>query len=927
MQDQQDQKKTSEGLYLKHLCSIDGVKLTRRQVDVIACLMSGKNVKSSAVQLSVSPNTIETHIDTISQKLGSGGRSGIIGFIEKSGKEIYVRQYYQCLTQGSQAGSDNRPPEASKVPPVQTLQKKAKVRQLKRVISGIMIGGAGCLLVFLFVLSMRSQTTESTKNARKEEQYKRSPIRDELPIPHRTTLLERPALLKEIKTKLTSHESSIATVILIGAGGAGKTILARRYARQQNAPVIWELNAETKESLLKDLEALAYALALKIEKKKELEIILKIPKSDLRHRAILMFVKEHIRQKGNWILLFDNVVTFSEISKYYPYDRKSWGKGQIIVTTRNLNLEANTYIGSHNVVHVGPLTNQEKKQLFLSTLMQNKKRSLPYLKDAGLGNLLARVPAFPLDVTTAAHYLKLTNLHPEEYIRALNEQNKSFDQDQDSIYQNLNQYEKTRYTIVSLSLDKLLATHPDFKDLLIVISILDSHNIPLYVLKKIKKSTTVDLFLYHLRQHSFIEPWRHEEPLPAISIHRKTQKVISRILFNQIDKQSEKVIRSVGQIFLEKMISKFPETRNTSLIEHHILSLLKKRFALDKKLLGNILCHFGNYYKVIGSLPKSKIYLLESQKTFQEIGDVKGQSLALEHLGSLYNYQGMYHKAKKLLQQSIKMSREETSNGSKWLYLGIVYQNMGEYPKAEKLYECSLKIFKENDTAVRVAWAKGSLGRVYNKQGKYQQAKLILSESFKTFEECRSPGKAAWARGHLGQTLTFLGHHLEALKMIDITIKEYKREFGIHNPKLAWLYWLRSQVLMNLSKYKEALKLLKLSQKMYTEFYDDDKHHEVAMVLYHQGFIYLKQNALEKAEETMKKSLSIFEDKKHSGSFWPLSGLASVYRQKASEGRSGSSNEREAFKEKEIFYRKRALSIGKKYYSPALLKQQIPPSD
>ncbi|MEN8235946.1 MAG: tetratricopeptide repeat protein [Pseudomonadota bacterium] len=87
-----------EDLYSKHLNVIQGIEFTRRQIDVMACIVSGWDVKSVAARLAIAPSTVETHINTVGQKIGSSGRHSIRKFIERSGKDDLLRQHYKQLT-------------------------------------------------------------------------------------------------------------------------------------------------------------------------------------------------------------------------------------------------------------------------------------------------------------------------------------------------------------------------------------------------------------------------------------------------------------------------------------------------------------------------------------------------------------------------------------------------------------------------------------------------------------------------------------------------------------------------------------------------------------------------------------------------------------------------------------------------------------
>jgi DNA-binding CsgD family transcriptional regulator len=78
--------------------TIKDVKFTHREIDIIACLISGRSVKAIALFLSINPRTVETHVANIARKTSSASRDGIISFIEKSGKyELFKNQYQNLL--------------------------------------------------------------------------------------------------------------------------------------------------------------------------------------------------------------------------------------------------------------------------------------------------------------------------------------------------------------------------------------------------------------------------------------------------------------------------------------------------------------------------------------------------------------------------------------------------------------------------------------------------------------------------------------------------------------------------------------------------------------------------------------------------------------------------------------------------------------
>ena len=81
-----------------------------------------------------------------------------------------------------------------------------------------------------------------------QEDVAERPIRSDMVIPAEFGFLQRSDEIAKIDSIL-KKQNNIQSIALVGPGGAGKTVLARQYAHQQQSPVIWEINAETPESL------------------------------------------------------------------------------------------------------------------------------------------------------------------------------------------------------------------------------------------------------------------------------------------------------------------------------------------------------------------------------------------------------------------------------------------------------------------------------------------------------------------------------------------------------------------------------------------------------------------------------------------------------------------------------------------------------
>ncbi len=86
-----------QDLYKDYLKSINGIDFTRREIDIIACIMGGRAAKKIASFFSISPKTVETHIHNIMLKLGCGSRERVIDYFERSSKHRLLKIHYTYL--------------------------------------------------------------------------------------------------------------------------------------------------------------------------------------------------------------------------------------------------------------------------------------------------------------------------------------------------------------------------------------------------------------------------------------------------------------------------------------------------------------------------------------------------------------------------------------------------------------------------------------------------------------------------------------------------------------------------------------------------------------------------------------------------------------------------------------------------------------
>ena len=86
-----------QDIYVEYLAVINKVHFTRREIDVVACLLKGRRTSKIASLLDVAPSTVVTHIRNIMIKLECNSREKIVDFIEKSHDLPRIKKYYISL--------------------------------------------------------------------------------------------------------------------------------------------------------------------------------------------------------------------------------------------------------------------------------------------------------------------------------------------------------------------------------------------------------------------------------------------------------------------------------------------------------------------------------------------------------------------------------------------------------------------------------------------------------------------------------------------------------------------------------------------------------------------------------------------------------------------------------------------------------------
>jgi tetratricopeptide (TPR) repeat protein/DNA-binding CsgD family transcriptional regulator len=789
-------------------------------------------------------------------------------------------------------------------------------------------------------------------------------IRSDLILPAEKTLLTRSELLSQID-KGFKPQQTIQSVALTGIGGSGKTTLARQYAHKQKANVIWEISAETKESLRQSFESLAYALTKTEDDKKSLREIRDFTNIKEKEERVIQFVRERLKLIPQWFLIYDNVESFSTIQKFFPQDVETWGVGKILLTTRDDHIQTNSYI--NHVICVGELNPTQSLSLYLKIIEGGEYQRLIGRQQA-VKEFLERIPPFPLDISIAAYYMKTSNIAYEQYLERLNEQNKDFSAVQERLLKETLDYTRSRYKLITLSLRNIIQVHQDFVDLLLLISLLDPQNIPREILDHFKSKEIVDSFIYNLKRYSLISNNLSPSPLgPTFSMHRSTQAISLAYLKKHLNLESNQVLieniaHSVGKYanhviesedFLrtKSLVSQLEAVVNhQSLINDRTTASLKgelgciyckiKDFKQAKLLLEGVLStlsrnhpnhpkiaqislYLGNTYQELGDYEKAKDTLNKALVLYQKLAPedrYAGEARTLSFLGSIYRYFGNYKKAANLLEQSYDIYKKhisETHAGALFAlsHLGVLQGALGNNEKAKSLLEKSFLGYKKqfSENSVRAAWVLAHLGSIYRNLGEYEKAKSLLEKTL-TIYKAHFPEHnlvIGWVLTHLGAVHLELGNYREAKILLEKSLTIHQKHLNKDHLKIAWTSLNLGRVYVKLSQFQEGQALLEKSLKA-CEAQKEKNHMEIARILHALGELYLAKNQMEAAEKYFLKSLETFLVHKHPDRYMVFESLGELNVKRSIQAMHNNNKfYSHKFKKRAVEHLQQALGVAK----------------
>lgn len=679
--------------------------------------------------------------------------------------------------------------------------------------------------------------------------------------------LERNDKIQEIDNIFNANKNKNENVVIaiIGIGGSGKTTLASDYAKSSGAKLAWELNARNLDTLIHSYRSLLETLTLNDEEtyKKLMKIIKNSLKEDLASK-IFDLVQEKISEIDDWVLILDNVtLNPAGISQFIPIDKLKYGNGKILITARDENIDLSIpYVRKYKISELNKL---EKTKLFRKISHVNK--------DDDVEKILDFLPPYPLDIRSAAYYIKTNNLSLEQYINALTSK---FHIDSDKFEKELldltGSYKKTRKEIFALSVSNLINQDEEFENILFFISLINHQFIQIKLLKNFYNESSINDLIFHLQKNSFITNTVHKSDNSYISIHESFHEYLRKYFRDkQIKNRDDFIIKYSSE--LERYLKNInrPKTSDEFVEQAKLLTHVK--------FFANNIANFTSYVPLtmmerlgvllsrMGQFKDSEKVLLKCEKLLSKKNQKDLRARVKGALGSIYLITGENEKSEEYLKIYLNhFAQKYASERDRYLlalcHLSALYRTEGEYDEALKYVNLALDIAVDSNKYKWIYYVMGYKGMIYNYTKEYDKAEKLLSTAFEYFNEKNQMMHKAWIAHHYGHTLLLKKNYKKSIKYLRLSYDIHRKTYGdyyINTADIKSLVGLNSAYL---GDTKKGIRLLEESLKVFQHHYKND-HYDLSYVYEYMGIVEDIRKNKDKAIEHYLKAYDVLRKINH----------------------------------------------------------------
>lgn len=647
-------------------------------------------------------------------------------------------------------------------------------------------------------------------------------------LPHQRNPLftGREESLLQLHQALNSGQTRVVTQIqaISGLGGIGKTELALEYVyrySEEYQVILW-VRAETRDSLLSDLAAMA-------------EVLTPAEQDQLAPHQDVEAVKRWLQQHPRWLLIVDNLEEFALLGEFLPLK----SQGHILITTRSqftgsfaqrldlqkLSPDAGALFLLRQVRRLGPDDTLEQATSADRTIATNISQLLD-----GLPLALDQAGAYIEEAACSlSHYFHLLQRYRAMLLNLRNL----------SGGKNAN-HPHSVYATFTLSFERLKQATPAAIDLLRLCAFLHPDAIPEEMITEgtpglgpLLQNVAGDPLKYdamvaELRRYSLLQ---RNPDTGTFTIHRLVQAVIRDTMDEALQRQwAEQAVQVINHVFPQ--------------IDQWVTSSLCQRY-FSHALAGAALIE-------------------EWDIVCREAGRLLTQLVG--YMYELLQYDFMqFAQAEPLLKKALAIftqisEAESPQAAGVYQLLGWVYTITGNYAQAESCYQQALTIFERGQPPEQydIACLLSDLAEVYWEQGKYTSAEPLYQQALAISEQLwgHEDINVAVDLRNLGVCYCDQGKYAQADPLLLRALATSQKTLGVEHPITASVLHALGRLYLEQGKDAQAelllQQVLEIRQKMLKP-----GHPSIAFSLNELGRLYLKQGRCAQAESLLVQALEI----------------------------------------------------------------------
>ncbi len=662
---------------------------------------------------------------------------------------------------------------------------------------------------------------------------------------------------------------------LSGLGGIGKTQTAIEYAyryRDDYTAIFW-ISAETPESILSSLVAIA--------------TLLKLPEvQDLKQDGVQAAVIRWLISHDEWLLILDDVEDIELVKTILPPTQR----GSLLFTSRQqaLGFPAQT-------LALEPLTPEEGVQFLLyRARLKESLRLFDGEDEARAHEIVATMDGLPLALDQAAAYIEATRCRLSNYLHLLRLSPLRLLEERETHADHPVSVART----FALAFEQLKRSNEEAVLVLEACAFLAPEAIPeafflegAILLGAEFGALATDLFVFNdaikaLLSYSLIQ---RDAAVQTLRIHRLVQDVLKAHLSEEDHRLwVMRVLRAMVHLFpLERGLADYWQTCERFL--PHALACLghAEKWQGDMRLRISLMSRVAAYLLNRARFAEAKA-LYEPALRIGEQALGENDLLVAEvlvGLALLAEKQGLYDQAEAFYKRALHI-REQVLGRSHPLIsevlnrLGETYRLQGKHEQAEPLYLRALEI-GEQALGPKAASVLNNLAILYWYQGKYAQAESIYLRALRIKEQILGPEhqEIASTLNNLGIVYVDQGKYQDAEPLFLRALHIREQGLGEEHPlvvyplnNLAYLYRAQGRYEQAVSFFQRAIHIWELSLGL--------NHPDIAHPLCDLADVYTLQGRCEEAEPLLQRALQIVQQGlglDHPLMACPLQGLAGLH--------------------------------------------------